>query len=433
MRKFALFACLVACAAVTAQPPGATFDVAPPPAEKRAEKVFCCGFVDDDPKKDEKKDDRKVAGYSLGLKQPKDLDKRIKLSQKRHIRALASLPLATEPDFDLRAAKLVPPIKNQGNCGSCWCFAGVGAAEGAWLKAGKGTPENTNWSEQCVLDCGRNGGCDGDWPESALEFIKNSGVANTSDYPYRASTGRCRGEVDHSNVIDDYGYVGASSGVPGTQDIKDAMKAYGMIAVAVAVDDQFAGYNGGVFKDTGYRGINHAVLLVGWHDDRSVPGGGYWILRNSWGENWGEKGYMRIAYGANAVGYGAMYAVVHGSPVPPVPPVPPGPNPPSPGVGYTGTIAKVTTYKDGVEVGSIVVVGGGPGGNAVEAELKEAGISPQTIVAVLQLLSDLKAKKGMAVIFADLLAIVATLSDAPAAPEKKTGWFGRVAEFALAA
>src|SRR5207253_3193469 len=138
-------------------------------------------------------------------------------------------------------------------------------AEMAAVKAGKGTADAVNWSEQSVLDCGSNGGCGGDWPETALEQAKNSGLADAKDYPYQGSVHRCK-NVPHPNRIDDYGYVGSSDAIPSVDAIKLAMLAHGPIACAVAADDAFAGYTGGVFTDSGSRQIDHAIILVGWQD-----------------------------------------------------------------------------------------------------------------------------------------------------------------------
>ncbi len=270
---------------------------------------------------------------SKGCVPPKDLNNRARLSFIRHGARLMALPLALQPSYDARQLGLVPPIKDQGNCGSCWDFSGVGVAEMASILAGVGDAKNVNWSEQSVLDCGSNGGCDGDWPETALEQAKNSGIANTKDYPYRGGAGSCR-NVPHPNTVLDYGYVGSSDAVPSVQELKNALLAHGVLSVAVAVDDAWMNYGSGVFFDTGASEIDHAVMLVGWQDSPTVPGDGYWIVRNQWGTSWGEGGYMRCKYGANRIGYGAMWATCKSvSPVPPpVPPVPPPPIPPTPPV-----------------------------------------------------------------------------------------------------
>lgn len=410
MRRLCLLALLVAglpLALPAAEPRPAeqpiperlrTADAAPPGWQLtgwafglRAQKEEPKAEEKDAPKGEEAKDT-----YGRGLVVPKDLKNRVKLSHRRNLVLIAGLKKATAASYDMRALGLVPPIKNQGSCGSCWAFSGLCAAESAHIRAGRGTKDNTAWSEQSVLDCGRNGGCNGDWMETALEQARNSGVSDTADYPYTGRPANCR-NVPHDNQIDDFGYVGTDDGVPPTQAIKDAIENFGAVAVAVAADGSFANYRSGIFKGSGSRGINHAVNLVGWQDDKTIPSGGYWIMRNSWGTGWGEAGYMRISYGANLIGYGAVWARVNAPapdpnpPVPPVPPIPPVP----PGKGFTGALI----YKDGALVAVTA------GGVSVEDDLKAAGLDPALIADVLKLLQDIRTKQPRDVILADILKI----------------------------
>jgi hypothetical protein len=355
--------------------------------------------------------------FGMGLVPPDDLAQRQRLSVARHAQARAHAPKATEPEWDSRAKGWVPGIRNQGDCGSCWDFAAVGAGEVAAIKAGKGTAATTNWSEQHVLNCGRNGGCQGDWPETALEQIRGAGIADERDVPYTGRPTACNAKIARPNTIDDYGYVGPEMGAPSTAAIKDAIKLHGSVAVAVAADNAFIAYRGGIFTGTGSQGINHAVVLVGWKDEGTS---GHWILRNTWGTGWGEAGYMRIRYGANLVGYGAMWASVDAAqppapPVPPVPPVPPGPAP-TPGKGFTGSIATVQSYKDGVPQGPpVTVVGGLAGGDYDGGDLQAAGVTPALIADVLQLLRAVRARDRAAILAAvtKLLADLA-LTEPPA-------------------
>lgn len=345
-------------------------------------------------------------GYGRGLVVPPDLPQRQRLNFQRQGVRITGLPRATEAEWDSREKGWVPPPRNQGNCGSCWNFAAVGAAEIAAVKAGKSKAPETDWSEQSILNCSRTGGCNGDWPETALEAAKNAGVPNESDVPYAARVQVCNAKIPRVNTIDDYGYVGPESGVPAVQAIKDAIKAYGSVSVAVAADTSFSNWRSGVFNGSGSTDINHAVILVGWKDDGT--GSGHWIMRNSWGANWCEGGYMRIKYGANRIGYGAMYAVVEdvSPPTPPTPPTPP--NPPTPGKGFTGTISTTTTYKDGVAVGPpVTTVGGGANAaDGVETELKGAGVSPVVIADVLNLLRLIKTKAPRQEIMAAVLKLI---------------------------
>ncbi len=233
------------------------------------------------------------------------------------------------------------------NCGSCWDFAGTGCVTSAFLKAGWGKPDGTfMFSEQYTLDCGDNGGCNGDDHSSVFNWSKNTGLPLTSDYgPYRGQAGQCKAVNTPKQKILDWGYVGNSSGVAAAQAIKDAMVKYGPISVAIAADNSFMNSPAGqVFQGSGSRDINHEVILVGWDDAK-----GAWILRNSWGRDWCDNGYQWIKYGANQVGTEAAWCIapqaVPPTPPGPTPPVPPGPTPEPPiGTEITNITIK---YSDG--------------------------------------------------------------------------------------
>ena len=281
--------------------------------------------------------------YHKGLKRPVDMDARHARSWERHGHHLARMAVVTAPAWDCRTLGLVTPIKDQSQCGSCWDFSGTGVCEMAMVKAGQANVGTFSLSEQYTLDCGNNGGCDGDNSETVAAWCKSKGIPTTGDYgiAYRASAGNCKATNPKLWQIADWGYVAQQSGVAPTQSIKDAMVKYGPIAVNVAADNVFANYSGGVFKDSGSRNIDHAVMVVGWDDSK---GKGCWLLRNSWGTSWGERGYMWIEYGANQVGDGALWAVATGGPVPP-PPVPP--TPPTPPVPPTPPAPPGPTPTDG--------------------------------------------------------------------------------------
>lgn len=241
-----------------------------------------------------------------------------------HGEHLKRLPKATAADYDCRTLGLVPPIVDQGQCGSCWDFSGTGVVTSSLIKAGYGKADGSFMgSEQYTLDCYQNGGCNGDDNTTVLDHAKSVGIPLTSQYgPYRGSPQRC-GYVSSMTLykIADWGFCTTSNedGVANVQDIKNAMVQYGPIGCAIAADDAFMNSPAGqVFTGSGSRQINHDVILVGWHDDASIPGGGYWILRNSWGTSWCENGYIRIAYGANQVGTEAVWATA----TPVTPPTP---------------------------------------------------------------------------------------------------------------
>ncbi len=270
----------------------------------------------------EKAEDKKAEKFSTGLVIPKDIDQRIKTSWTRHGIHLQALPKVTASSWDIRTLGYVPPIQDQMQCGSCYDFAGKSIAEMLLIRAGYGKADGSfTLSAQYPLDCLDVGGCDGGWYADILAAAKTKGLPTTKDYgPYTGEPSPCRfaATMPLYNVAD-YGYVGSGQGVPSTQAIKDAMVKFGPIAVAVAADDAFMRYTTGVFRGNS-TGVNHAVVLIGWDDAKGV-----WLLRNQWTTRWGDNGYMWIAFGANRVGYGAMWATVS-----PLPPVPPGPTPPVP-------------------------------------------------------------------------------------------------------
>lgn len=262
--------------------------------------------------------------YMRGYKAPPHAAKCVADSWERHGNRLKAIPPVSATSYDCRTLGLVPPIKNQGNCGSCWDFSGIGICESALIKAGYGKAESFTLSEQYILDCEpTNGGCNGDWPETPIKWCKSNGVPSVAEYgPYQARSGKCRSTAQMKYYkIADFGFVSSTQGVASTQAIKDCMVQYGPISVAVAADNAFANYRAGTVFKGNSRDINHAVILVGWDDAK-----GAWLMRNSWGKEWGDQGYMWIAFGANQIGTEAMWASA--TVLPPVPPSPP-PVPPT--------------------------------------------------------------------------------------------------------
>jgi uncharacterized repeat protein (TIGR02543 family) len=221
----------------------------------------------------------------------------------------AQRELTLPSSFDWRDYGKVTPIQNQGSCGSCWAFGTIGSYEMCVAVAG-GPLDNL--SEEWLLDCNSYGySCSGGWWAFGDLY---DGAPKESCYPYVGSKGTCNTSCPKYHPMDDWYYVGTSSGVPSTTDIKNAIYTYGPVGAAVYVNSYFQNYSGGIFTNTGTYSPNHAIVLVGWNDT-----GGYWILKNSWGTGWGESGYMRIAYGANNVGYAAAYGIpVSVTPQPPV-------------------------------------------------------------------------------------------------------------------
>ncbi|CAL8122206.1 unnamed protein product [Orchesella dallaii] len=197
--------------------------------------------------------------------------------------------------IDWRTKGAVTPVKNQGNCGSCWAFTATGALEGRiFQKTGK----LPNLSEQNLVDCATNvngqgccSGCDGGWMTDAYDYVKiNTGINGNATYPYETKQLTCRYKST-AKAGTATGYVYTAE-----DDENDLKKAVAAGVVATAIDaTELQAYVSGVFKCTKFEALNHGVLIVGYGTDASL--GDYWLVKNSWGTGWGEKGYIRIARG----------------------------------------------------------------------------------------------------------------------------------------
>ncbi|KAH8307751.1 hypothetical protein KR044_012243, partial [Drosophila immigrans] len=191
--------------------------------------------------------------------------------------------------IDWREKGAVTRVKNQGGCGSCWAFASIGTLEGQHFIKNR---ELISLSEQNLVDCSKNNnGCNGGWPETALNFIKDNGGVDTEDsYPYEEKDGECR--FNPANVgAKVTGTVGVAS--EDESALAAAVAEKGPISVAVDAS-LFQHYEGGVLNEPSCQGgVNHGVVVVGYGHDSN--GGDYWLVKNSWGDWWGENGYIRMA------------------------------------------------------------------------------------------------------------------------------------------
>ncbi|EAR95815.1 papain family cysteine protease (macronuclear) [Tetrahymena thermophila SB210] len=190
--------------------------------------------------------------------------------------------------------KLVAPVQKQGGCGSCWAFSTVIALEGAYAKQ---TGNVIKFSEQNLIDCCRieNNGCNGGDPEPALDCVMNvlKGIMKNQDYPYQAIT---RKECDHDqskNVFSPDGY----ENIPINNElaIKEAVSRQPISACISGSSQNFKFYKGGIadekLLECDPQYTDHCLGIVGYGSENGKQ---YWILKNSWGENWGEKGYIRL-------------------------------------------------------------------------------------------------------------------------------------------
>jgi C1A family cysteine protease len=210
-----------------------------------------------------------------------------------------SLTTITLPSsFDWRDFDIMTPVKDQAECGSCWAFAPVGMFESLIKKSLSATED---LSEQQIVDCAEGSCTNGGWPPDALDYMQISGVVLEKYYPYTATDNNCSVSRPSNFYLTNWGEIYVNADVISLADriksIKNTIYNYGPVVVGMGVNYQFQMYDGGVFTETiNPVGPNHAVVLVGWKDDKSILNGGYWILRNSWSSEWAEDGYGRVAY-----------------------------------------------------------------------------------------------------------------------------------------
>ncbi|GAM25572.1 hypothetical protein SAMD00019534_087470 [Acytostelium subglobosum LB1] len=226
----------------------------------------------------------------------------------------ADVPVAPEMDvtnmpasFDWRPKGAVTPVKNQGQCGSCWSFSTTGNIEGQWFLAG-----NTlvGLSEQNLVDCDHHcatyegfyscdAGCNGGMQENAMDYIiANGGIDTEASYPYTAENGTCH--FNPSNIgakISNWTYAPSNE----TQ-LAAYLAVHGPISIS-ADAEMWQFYISGVFDLPCGKNLDHAILLVGYgsqqlHDHSKD----IWLVKNSWGADWGEQGYIYLERGIGQCG-----------------------------------------------------------------------------------------------------------------------------------
>lgn len=224
----------------------------------------------------------------------------------RHINFLPAATFSNDnlpESFDWREKGGVTAAGFQGvDCGSCWSFSTTGALEGHLFRR---TGVLVPLSQQNLMDCADdygNMGCDGGFQEYGFEYIRDHGITLANKYPYEQSEMQCRqnetaGAYPRESIIKIRDYARIDPG--DEQKMKQVIATLGPLACSMnAGPISFEQYEGGIYEDEecNQDEVNHSVVVVGYGTEN---GRDYWIIKNSYSQNWGESGFMRLRRNAD--------------------------------------------------------------------------------------------------------------------------------------
>jgi len=239
---------------------------------------------------------REFAASRIGGYKPRSL---------RRSKAASPMSLDLPQSVDWTTKGAVTPVKNQGQCGSCWAFSTTGSVEGINAINGKGL---ISLSEQQLVDCSGaygNQGCNGGLMDNAFQYIKaNGGLCTEAAYPYTAQDGTCKTTCTKTTTINGYTDVTPDSDIALATAI-----AQQPVSIAIEADQSsFQFYSSGILTAPCGTALDHGVLAVGYGTQGGVE---YFKVKNSWGAAWGMSGYILLARGEqynNGAGQCGIYS-----------------------------------------------------------------------------------------------------------------------------
>ncbi|KAF8092039.1 hypothetical protein N665_0427s0018 [Sinapis alba] len=258
---------------------------------------------------------KKDLSYKLGVNKFADLTKQefqrnkidagsfATLKGSNNLTERALLETTTPPTVkDWREDDIVSPVRDQEQCEAGWAISSVGAVEAAHRKR---YGIRVSLSEQQLLDCStNNNGCDGGFAAKAFQYIKERGLIFRAVYPYESTQGVCRHQLSLPRVLIRSYRIGVDE-----NELKQWVGSIGPVTIGFHVTNSFAFYESGVYTSSECgsttKDLNHFMLVVGYGIEDGVQ---YWLVQNSWGTDWGEKGYIKVEMGKNMCGVAAHAA-----------------------------------------------------------------------------------------------------------------------------
>jgi len=241
-------------------------------------------------------------GFTMGITRFADWTEKefldyISSSELKHVAGEpfdASIYEANADSIDWVEKGAVTAVKNQGQCGSCWAFSTTGSLEGQNQIKNKNL---VSFSEQQLVDCSKsegNLGCNGGLMDYGFEYVEKNGICKEADYPYTGKDGTCKTTCTPA-LAKISGYVDVKS----EDELETAVSNVGPVSVAVDANIKWQLYTSGIMSKElcNPKKLDHGVLAVGYDNSEKS-----WKVKNSWGESWGEKGYIRLAKGSDTCG-----------------------------------------------------------------------------------------------------------------------------------